>query len=227
MGLLSSAARRIRAYHGSPHVFDKFDMTKVGSGDGRQAFSHGLYFTTDEGLARTYRDRLAANTPFNWMKSSDPQQVAAGARAIYGDNAVAELKRQASGGGYDTAAINKAIALLKANAPLQEVPRGRVYEVDLPDGNYIDWKDAWAPGKGPGWALYSSAVSKHGSQRAATEALKAEGWHGVRYKPTDMEGATNYAVWDDAWIDILRKYGLAGLTAGGLGAGMWANDARS
>src|SRR5687767_3158774 len=31
-------------FHGSPHKFDKFDMSKVGTGEGAQAYGHGLYF---------------------------------------------------------------------------------------------------------------------------------------------------------------------------------------
>ena len=34
----------IRAYHGSPHDFDKFDLSKIGTGEGAQAYGHGLYF---------------------------------------------------------------------------------------------------------------------------------------------------------------------------------------
>lgn len=49
----------IRAYHGSPHNFDQFDASKIGTGEGAQAFGHGLYFAESEGTARHYRDKLA------------------------------------------------------------------------------------------------------------------------------------------------------------------------
>jgi hypothetical protein len=49
----------ITAYHGSPHDFDKFDMSKIGSGEGAQAYGHGLYFAENEGVARAYRDNLS------------------------------------------------------------------------------------------------------------------------------------------------------------------------
>jgi len=49
----------IRAYHGSPHDFDRFSMDRVGSGEGAQAYGHGLYFAEKEGVARSYRDALA------------------------------------------------------------------------------------------------------------------------------------------------------------------------
>jgi len=50
----------IRAYHGSPHEFDKFDLAKIGTGEGAQAYGHGLYFAENEGIARNYRDALAS-----------------------------------------------------------------------------------------------------------------------------------------------------------------------
>jgi hypothetical protein len=34
----------IKAYHSSPHDFDKFDLSKIGTGEGAQAYGHGLYF---------------------------------------------------------------------------------------------------------------------------------------------------------------------------------------
>lgn len=46
------------AWHGSPHVFDKFDLSKVGTGEGAQAYGYGLYFATSEDVADWYRDKL-------------------------------------------------------------------------------------------------------------------------------------------------------------------------
>lgn len=50
------------AYHGSPHSFDAFDTSKIGTGEGAQAYGHGLYFADAEATARGYRDRLAPAT---------------------------------------------------------------------------------------------------------------------------------------------------------------------
>ena len=48
----------ITAYHGSPHEFDEFDTSKIGTGEGAQAYGHGLYFAESEPVAQEYRDRL-------------------------------------------------------------------------------------------------------------------------------------------------------------------------
>jgi hypothetical protein len=41
-------------FHGSPHKFDKFDMGKVGTGEGNQAYGHGLYFAENPKVAQEY-----------------------------------------------------------------------------------------------------------------------------------------------------------------------------
>jgi hypothetical protein len=57
-GLPGPSPKGIRAYHGSPHSFDKFSMDKIGTGEGAQAYGHGLYFAENEGVAKGYRDAL-------------------------------------------------------------------------------------------------------------------------------------------------------------------------
>lgn len=50
----------ITAWHGSPHDFDKFDISKIGTGEGAQAYGHGLYFAESPGVAKSYRDALSS-----------------------------------------------------------------------------------------------------------------------------------------------------------------------
>lgn len=42
------------AYHGSPYKFQRFDMSKIGTGEGAQAYGHGLYFAENPGVATSY-----------------------------------------------------------------------------------------------------------------------------------------------------------------------------
>lgn len=55
----SETTNKIMAYHGSPHTFDKFDMSKMGTGEGAQAYGRGLYFSENEAVAKNYRDALS------------------------------------------------------------------------------------------------------------------------------------------------------------------------
>jgi hypothetical protein len=80
----------ITAYHGSPHDFDQFDISKIGTGEGAQSYGHGLYFAEAEPVAMEYRDKLTGvdTSPFtkmglaphhvkaaeSYVKTSDPTQ---------------------------------------------------------------------------------------------------------------------------------------------------------
>jgi hypothetical protein len=65
-------APSIKAYHGSPHDFDKFSTDAIGTGEGAQAYGHGLYFAENEGVARSYRDNLI-DPDQTYMRINDKQ----------------------------------------------------------------------------------------------------------------------------------------------------------
>lgn len=48
-----------RAYHGTPHRFDKFSLDAIGTGEGAQAYGWGLYFAERRSIAEWYRDTLS------------------------------------------------------------------------------------------------------------------------------------------------------------------------
>jgi len=57
-------------YHGSPYKFTKFDLNKVGAGEGNQVYGHGLYFAEAPAVAEGYQKRLAGGTDpytYNWQ----------------------------------------------------------------------------------------------------------------------------------------------------------------
>lgn len=43
-------------WHGSPHKFDKFDISKIGTGEGAQAYGHGLYLADSPAVAKSYME---------------------------------------------------------------------------------------------------------------------------------------------------------------------------
>lgn len=47
-------------WHGSPHKFDKFDSSKIGTGEGAQAYGHGLYLAEAPEVAGEYAKNLSA-----------------------------------------------------------------------------------------------------------------------------------------------------------------------
>lgn len=67
------------AYHGSPHVFDKFSLDKIGSGEGAQVYGHGLYFAGRKEIAQHYRRSLSRK------------------HIVFGDGSAVELDRLRGG----------------------------------------------------------------------------------------------------------------------------------
>jgi hypothetical protein len=48
----------VKAYHGTPHKVDKFEMDKIGTGEGSQSYGHGLYFAENPDVAGQYKNAL-------------------------------------------------------------------------------------------------------------------------------------------------------------------------
>lgn len=141
-----SVRQLIRAYHGSPYDFDKFDASKIGTGEGNQSFGHGLYFAGAEPTAKYYRDVLAAAAPYQ-----SAEQAAAEYLAINGGDAPSALKvlsmHAAKPGqfGYGTAdqqeIIRRARELVESGVPIAPRERtGHMYEVEIrhPEGDLLD-----------------------------------------------------------------------------------------
>lgn len=53
----------IKVYHGSPHKFDKFDLSKIGTGEGAQAYGHGAYVAESPAVAQDYATSLSGRLP--------------------------------------------------------------------------------------------------------------------------------------------------------------------
>lgn len=62
--------RLITAWHGTPHEFEKFTTSKIGTGEGAQAYGYGLYFASRKGIGEFYRNKLATDP--KWMFRGKP-----------------------------------------------------------------------------------------------------------------------------------------------------------
>jgi hypothetical protein len=147
-GSLQRALQAIRAYHGSPHKFDRFDLSKIGTGEGAQAYGHGLYFAGDEDIAKFYRDRLTEGNHYyyNGKKlNADadindlPMEVAAGHLWEHkGDKAAAKKQMIGSypteeafrNGPYSKGQL-EALEALDFSKLKAESPPGHMYEVGI------------------------------------------------------------------------------------------------
>jgi hypothetical protein len=150
-------------FHGSPHSFDKFDMSKIGTGEGAQAFGHGLYFAENPAVAKGYADALGA-TKGAWgvddspifatvapeVKAKLPESVKSAIDAAYrangaeyAKNRVVEMidKSTQQVGGKRWLGMPKELAPehrdslidLMRSGKWTEKAPGHTYKVDLPD----------------------------------------------------------------------------------------------
>ena len=243
----------IKAYHGSPHDFDRFDMSKIGTGEGAQAYGHGLYFAGNEAVAKGYRDALSPAT-------IDGVAVAGMTKPLTqsGDDilrSVISMERNPQDVRWRLDRMNR-LDLMERFDEMVAAGRvgkaGRMYEVELntTSDKLLDWdkplsrqpqavRDAVSGvtnmrGESGGF-IWDSLVKQKNSEgafgehiadpapaiktgpRAAMEALRQAGIDGIQYLDAGSrgagEGSRNYVMFDDRLVKILRKYGVAGVSA--------------
>ena len=65
----SDESFQIQAFHGSPYKFDQFDSSQIGTGEGNQAFGHGLYFSSKKDIAEHYAKNVNYEEDIDRIKS--------------------------------------------------------------------------------------------------------------------------------------------------------------
>jgi hypothetical protein len=142
-GVMPGLDAAATVWHGSPHVFDRFDASKIGTGEGAQAYGHGLYLADAPEVARTYKNAGDGSNFVTVRSIRDPAQMAATALDRAGGDirhATTVLAQNAQSGDITAGA---ALQLLKQRAALPESKyAGNLYKVDLPDeaiAKMLDW----------------------------------------------------------------------------------------
>lgn len=189
----------IRAYHGSPHDFDRFDLSKIGTGEGAHAYGHGLYFADKESVAKAYRDKLSAGND----TSAYPGRM-------YEVNINADPAHFLD---WDKPLSQQSELVRNTVQPYIDKDLQSLRHSRLSGQEINDLRDALENKTMTGREIYHRQMSLP----KTTEELRAAGIPGIKYldqgSRTAGEGSRNYVVFDDKLIDILRKYGLAGLAA--------------
>lgn len=223
----------IRAWHGSPHDFDKFDISKIGTGMGR-SYGHGVYVSADKEVARPYADRPAEQLDDQIRReiadAGSPEAAAKGLEEWLAQDAAKNgelMTPQRRKFVQDTLqGVRRHLA-----GDTSPSPRGSLYEVNLrakPD-EFLQYGRA-ASEQG---ALSERLIGKLGldPRQPIGDGLfynLGEGWNnpdflaqsasklretgalGVAYNPRRFDNyapdAQNYVVFDPSIIDILNKY---------------------
>jgi GNAT superfamily N-acetyltransferase len=255
----------IRAYHGSPHSFDQFSLDKIGTGEGAQAYGHGLYFAENEGVARSYRDQLSSWTADGKRLG---KQLSMDLGAFGGDLdalMASRVEQLANWTAQDpnhfiTRDLQRDVAELEALKAKSLGSSGSMYEVGInahPD-TFLDWDaplsrqpsqiDAALAEMGTnrqelaeilfdngtideprltGERIYEKLADFTSGPDAVSDVMARNGINGIRYLDGNSrgvgEGSSNYVVFNDELVKILRKYGISGLGLTGgaaLGGGL-------
>jgi hypothetical protein len=223
----------IIGYHGSPHDFPvvqegeaiyplgKFDLSKIGTGEGAQAFGYGLYKAENEGVARSYRDALS--------RQANPADDVAKYWLQQGGNDRAKASElfhsYAKEAGLNPAEIAETAALI-------EKPAGRMYEVAIhadPE-RFLDWDKPSARAQAEPvrrsldrinalspsiWGVDYNDIVLGSRTPQGSKRLSEAGIPGIKYLDAGSrakgDGSRNYVVFTPEIVEILRKYGLAGL----------------
>ena len=150
-------AYSIAAYHGTPHVIKGgFQLAKIGTGEGAQAYGWGLYFAENIDVAREYQAKLSRNRfkeeatkVYNDWKANNPQEasifedevVAQGIQNVSNEDFAIELQNILDGFGSTEANVSAAEKLSSRISGI-----GNLYSVDLNIENdkLLDWDSVFA-----------------------------------------------------------------------------------
>lgn len=203
-------------WHGSPHKFDKFDSSKMGTGEGAQAYGAGTYLAESPKVAKQYQKELATEVTLDGKPYfSAGKQVASTGNSTVDDfltwhvgdvdAALDAAKRM----GFD--AYVPQIEALRER--VQRVQGGALYKVDLPDEfipRMLDWDKPLSQqpeGVRKALSVLDPYVTSSGgkmwgelahpgfastpteSPRAAADWLRQQGIPGIRYLDGGSRGA--------------------------------------
>ena len=136
-------------WHGSPHKFDKFDSSKIGTGEGAQAYGHGLYLAESPAVAGQYADTLgvvgAVDNGGNQIGKTGVVSLFSKALKEKGLSDAAALSQATQWA--DNFIAGKPVTHSIASGVVQKnglkaAKDGSLYKVDLPDehiAKMLDW----------------------------------------------------------------------------------------
>jgi hypothetical protein len=134
----------IDVYHGSPHRFEEFDASKIGTGEGAQAYGHGIYLAESPDVAKTYQSAQSpsARKATMTLQASDGnvnKAIAAMKKEVATMTAHKDSPYLRQGAFQETQdALNYLQQMKKGAAP----QTGALYTADLPDemvDRMLDW----------------------------------------------------------------------------------------
>jgi hypothetical protein len=229
MGMLGSSvgglAGMIRASHGSPHLFNKFDFSKIGTGAGAQSYGHGGYFAQgfDSPTATGYKVIRESNTPGHLynveLKWPD---VAKETTDPFSEHHLLSWDEK-----FQQQPENVKDAVIKAlhsdaykTSQAEPIPFNPNAEpswmADLFTGEKAKFNPSDYYGlhaNRTGEQIYNSLVERFGGEKEATALLREYGLPGIRYldeaSKASGKGTSNYVIFDEQIPNIVSRNGVS------------------
>lgn len=199
-----------RAYHGSPHDFDRFDLSKIGTGEGAQAYGNGLYFAEAEDVARMYRDKLSKGRGrmYEVNIKADPDRFLDWDRPFAEQSPAVQDAMMRAGLGPHYEKFDGQTVWPTREAAEEAALRYTGRRQPRPGAVLVERDGGYS------FEIPSTKISKLYAyslrEPEVAASLREAGIPGVRYLDAGSrgagEGSRNYVVFDDSLVDILRKY---------------------
>lgn len=213
------------AYHGTPHTIKgKFDINKVGTGEGAQAYGHGMYFAENPKVAEAYKTQQIPAANLNAASGKSFDSI---------EDFFNEVKPKGVGNLYKVDIPDEYIPMmLDYDKPLLQQPPNVLKALQSVDDPYIQQAIKTQPKlskdgeyweyMGNTYASKSEALEDATPQRIisgytglgknpqeVSQTLGQYGIKGVKYldqsSRIDGKGTSNFVVFDPSNVKILEE----------------------
>ncbi|MHB1407999.1 MAG: hypothetical protein ACYCXC_00145 [Acidovorax defluvii] len=157
-------------WHGSPHRFDRFDSSKIGTGEGAQAYGHGLYLAENPKVAQEYQQALGAG-----RGNTDADTIARLLDSVGGNPAKAAAAARQRAQYANIPGGKEKLESIAQQIESGIDPRGALYKVDLPDehiAKMLDWDKPLSQQSNQVQAFFSDHPRPPGPDTTLGEWLK-------------------------------------------------------
>jgi hypothetical protein len=120
-------------WHGSPHKFNKFDSSKIGTGEGAQAYGHGLYLADSPEVAASYLTSNNKLSGGDYALRNHAGDIKAAKSALHKQYQVKRIQEFEGRKNAPEMAAMFGDARASTMDALKDLRKTSIYKVDLPD----------------------------------------------------------------------------------------------